>query len=127
MKKGPRVIALPELADEIQNKTDENADNDAGGQGEIEREILALDKDITGKLPQERQLLDTEQYESNDNKNDPDDNDDPGDFAHNTLTPRKSRESCPGWRAFLSAVRSYLSCRARAGIPPAGNRQAVAA
>ena len=50
----PEVTSAREPAHNPQRSGQEKADQQAGGQGKVEAEVLAFDRDIAGKTPQPR-------------------------------------------------------------------------
>jgi hypothetical protein len=83
----PEYYRSPELADDVQNETDDNADDDARGQRKIEREVLFLDQDIARELAQKRDLLDKKHHEADEDEHDPDHDDDFRHFSHSIVNP----------------------------------------
>jgi hypothetical protein len=78
------IPGLPELPDEIEDKTDNDTDDDAGSQREIEGEMLFPDHDVAWKFAQKRHFLNDQQRQTCDDKKDTDNDDGFCKITHGT-------------------------------------------
>jgi hypothetical protein len=67
------VSRLFELAEEVEKKGEEDADDDAGGDGKIETEVPAFDRNVAGKPaePKSGENIRIGEQETRRQKNDP--------------------------------------------------------
>jgi hypothetical protein len=82
---------LLEFTDKIQNKTDDDANDNACGQWQIERKILAFYKDISRQFTPKRQFLDTKHHNTQNHEDNPEDNYNFCYRNHEGLMSRKNR------------------------------------
>jgi hypothetical protein len=60
------------LAEEPQDQTENNADEDGGGEGEVESEFVSFDDEITGESADPGDLLSEDQENPDDDDQNPD-------------------------------------------------------
>jgi len=66
-----QITSLPEFADQIKNKRENNADNNGCHQREIKSEISFPEKNISGKFADERNSIDKQKKNSDQHQHRP--------------------------------------------------------
>ena len=84
--------SLLEFIDDVQDQTQNNADDDARGQGEEKRIIFFFDQDVSGKLADKGKSREDQKHESDQDQNRPEENHDLCDLSHDTITIPDTRE-----------------------------------
>jgi hypothetical protein len=73
---------LPEFIDEVQDHTDDNADDDACGQGKVKGEMFFFDQDISWQPSQKREPREDQHHEAYYDQDRPDEDHDPCQLSH---------------------------------------------
>jgi hypothetical protein len=76
---------LPEFIDEVQDQTDDNADNDARGQGKVKRYLIFFDQDVSGKLSHKGQSREDQDDDAGQEQDRTDNNQDLCYLAHDNI------------------------------------------